>query len=61
MFLSRNKKKLEDFYRIPTPAWEITRYASEKKLTYQLAEKFDIAIPRTAYPRDIDEIGRAHV
>jgi D-aspartate ligase len=56
IFLSRHKKQLEEFYQVPTPPWEITRYASEKKLTYQLAEKFDIDIPRTYYPSNLDEL-----
>jgi len=55
-FLSRHKHQLEKYYRIPTPIWEITRFASHKKLTYQLAEKFDIAIPHTFYPENIREL-----
>jgi len=55
-FLAKNKTGLELYYRIPTPPWEITRFASEKKLTYQLAEKFDIPIPLTCYPRNRQDL-----
>jgi D-aspartate ligase len=55
-FLSKNKSHLERYYRIPTPAWEITRFAIEKKLTYQLAEKFDIPTPVTCFPRSIEQL-----
>jgi D-aspartate ligase len=55
-FLARNKQQLEKYYHVPTPAWEITRYASEKRLTYQLAQKIDIAVPKTWYPGNIREL-----
>ena len=56
IFLSKNRNRLEKYYRIPTPPWEVIRYASERKLTYQLAEKFDIDTPYTCYPRDLEEV-----
>jgi len=49
-FLSRHKSQLERVYRIPTPAWEITKYAYNKKCTYQLAESIGLPIPKTFYP-----------
>jgi predicted ATP-grasp superfamily ATP-dependent carboligase len=55
-FLARNKERLEEYYRVTTPPWEIARFACEKKLTYELAEKYGIAVPRTLYPRDIAEL-----
>ena len=56
IFLSRYKSLLERYYRIPVPPWEVTRFAVEKRLTCQLADKFDIATPRTYYPLDIQEL-----
>jgi predicted ATP-grasp superfamily ATP-dependent carboligase len=55
-FLAKNKTVLEKIYRISTPCWDITRFAAEKILTYQLAEKFGIPIPRTLYPRNLREL-----
>ncbi len=55
-FLARKKRELEKYYTIPTPSWEITCYASEKKLTYQLAEKYGIPTPRTFYPGSTQDL-----
>lgn len=49
-FLSQHKSQLETMYRIPTPAWEITKYAYNKKYTYRLAESIGLSIPKTYYP-----------
>ena len=54
--LSKHKRKLEKYYRIPIPSWDIVKFAYDKKLTYELAEKFDINIPKTFYPKNIDEL-----
>jgi D-aspartate ligase len=53
--LSKNKSILEQYYKIPTPEWDIVNYAYNKKLTYQLAEKLGILIPKTYYPENIDD------
>ena len=42
--LSKHKDHLSQYYLIPTPKWEITKYAYDKKLTYQLAEKLNLPI-----------------
>jgi D-aspartate ligase len=55
-FLSRFKKKLQGFYRITTPDWEVVKYTYNKKLTYQFAEKVGIPIPQTFYPETIDDV-----
>lgn len=55
-FLAKYKKQLEAHYRVPTPSWDIVKFAYDKRLTYQLAEKYGIAIPRTVYPRNVDEL-----
>jgi len=54
--LSKYKSELEQFYTIPTPQWDVIKYTYDKKLTYMLAEKLGIPIPKTYYPRDIDDI-----
>lgn len=54
--LSKYKSELEQYYKIPTPKWDIIKYTYDKKLTYQLAEKLGIPIPKTFYPKDIDDV-----
>lgn len=57
-FLSKYKEQLQAYYRIPTPSWNVVKFAYEKKLTYQLAEESGIAIPRTFYPSNLEELRR---
>jgi D-aspartate ligase len=57
-FLSQNKEQLEKHYRISTPPWDAVRLAYEKRLTYQLAEKAGIPIPKTFYPNSIEELAK---
>ena len=54
--LSRARERLSPFFRVPTPAWETVRYAADKRLTYALANRLGIPLPRTWYPRSIEEL-----
>lgn len=54
--LSKNKKILEEYYKVPTPNWDITKFIYNKKLTYQIAEKNNIPIAKTIYPESLDAI-----
>jgi predicted ATP-grasp superfamily ATP-dependent carboligase len=54
--LSTNKDRLSEHYLIPTPEWEITKYAYNKKLTYQLSEELNLPSPKTVFPKNIDEL-----
>lgn len=56
--LSKNREELNEYYRIPTPSWDVLRFAYDKKLTYQLAERSGIDIPKTFFPGDFDELER---
>jgi predicted ATP-grasp superfamily ATP-dependent carboligase len=56
---SRAREQLLTFFRVPTPAWESVRYAADKRLTYELANRLEIPFPRTWYPgsaTELDEI-----
>src|SRR5664279_268346 len=55
---SRHKAVLEQMYRVPTPEWEITKWAWNKWNTYSLAQKLDIPIPRTWCPRSLEDIDK---
>ncbi len=54
-FLSKNKNLLERFYTVPTPEWDIVKFAYNKKFSYKLAESIDIPIPKTYYPNSLKE------
>lgn len=54
--LSKHKETLEEYYGVPTPCWDVVKYAYNKKLTYTLAEKKRVSIPKTIYPENIDEV-----
>ena len=54
--LSIYKSELEQYYKIPTPKWDITKYTYDKKLTYKLVENLGIPIPKTFYPKDINDV-----
>ena len=53
---SRHKQTLSQVFRVPTPDWEITKWAWNKWNTYSLAQKLGIPIPRTWCPRAVEEI-----
>jgi len=53
---SRHKHMLSKVFRVPTPDWEITKWAWNKLNTYCLAKELDIPIPRTWFPLTVDEI-----
>ncbi|HLH22469.1 MAG TPA: ATP-grasp domain-containing protein [Chloroflexota bacterium] len=54
--LAREHAALAERYRLATPPWEITRWAYDKRLTYQLAAESGLAAPWTRYPANRDEV-----
>jgi D-aspartate ligase len=54
--LSRSRARLRRFFRVPTPAWGTVRYADDKRLTYALADRLGIPIPRTWYPESVEAL-----
>jgi len=55
---SRYKGALSERFRVPTPEWEITKWAWNKWNTYSMAEKLGIPIPRTWCPRTLEDIDK---
>lgn len=55
---SRHRGQLCEMFRVPTPDWEITKWAWNKWNTYSLAEKLAIPIPKTWCPRTIEDIDK---
>jgi D-aspartate ligase len=53
---ARYKDALSEVFRVPTPRWEITKWAWNKWNTYCMAQKLGIPIPQTWCPRTIEDI-----
>jgi D-aspartate ligase len=56
--ISRYKAPLSETYRVPTPEWEITKWAWNKWNTYTMAQQLGIPIPRTWCPRTLEDIDK---
>ena len=54
--LSKYKDILSEFYRIPTPGWDVIQNVYVKQKTYQVAEENGIPIPKTLIPKNIEEL-----
>jgi D-aspartate ligase len=50
--IARNRERLAQVFRVPTPGWETIRFAWDKRNTYRLAEELGIPTPRTWYVTD---------
>ena len=57
--IARNRPRLTEFFRVPTPDWGTVQWVWDKRNTYSLANDLGIATPRTWYPKslaDLEEI-----
>lgn len=54
--LARHKDRLEKFYRVPIPPWEVIQNVYIKENTYRVAEGNGIPIPKTYYPKSFSEL-----
>ncbi|SER36485.1 Predicted ATP-dependent carboligase, ATP-grasp superfamily [Faunimonas pinastri] len=55
-FLSQNRERLSAVFRVPTPSWDVVRWAYDKHLTYDRAAEIGIGYPRSFYPRSRAEL-----
>ncbi len=55
---SRNRARLTQQFRVPTPDWGTVRWAWDKRNTYRLADELAIPIPRTWYPQQLKDLDR---
>lgn len=53
---SRNRSRLNQLYRVPTPEWSSAQCAWDKRNTYRLAKQLGIPTPTTYYPENIDQL-----
>ena len=59
--LSKNKDFLEKYYKVPTPHWDITKFALNKELTYSLAAENGIPVPKTIHPKNVEDLQKLHI
>ena len=55
-FLAKYNEQLEEYYRVTTPPWDITKFAYDKVLSYKIAEQYGIPTPKTYYPSNTEEL-----
>jgi len=55
-YISKNKRELINYYKIWTPEWDIVEICYNKKLTYSLAKKIGISIPKSYFPEDLSDV-----
>jgi predicted ATP-grasp superfamily ATP-dependent carboligase len=53
---ARHRTLLADFFRVPTPSWDVMQWVWDKRNTYRLANELGIPTPRTWYPRNQDDL-----
>jgi predicted ATP-grasp superfamily ATP-dependent carboligase len=54
--ISKHKDLLTEYFRPLACDWETTRKITEKNVSYQIAEKLGIAIPKTCFPNTKDDL-----
>jgi D-aspartate ligase len=53
---SRNRARLSEVFRVPTPEWSSIRWAWDKRNTYRLAKELGIPTPVTHYPAHVEHL-----
>ena len=61
LILSQFKSQLSKYYLIPTPEWEITKFAYDKKLTYQMAQQAGVPVPKTFFAENIEQLSQLNL
>jgi D-aspartate ligase len=59
--LAKHRAELDQYYRIPTPPWEVTKLAYNKKYTYGLAQEADVPVPKTFYPENEEDLRNLNI
>jgi D-aspartate ligase len=54
--IARNRERLSEQFRVPTPELPVVQWAWDKRNTYRLASDLGIPAPRTWYPLNEDEL-----
>ncbi len=56
--LAQHHERLSERFVLVTPPWEVTRWAYDKRLTYELAARIGVAHPGTHYPARREDVER---
>jgi D-aspartate ligase len=54
--VGNNIQTLSEHHLVACPDWDVVRSAIDKPYTYQLAESLGVPLPKTAIPKDIEEV-----
>lgn len=54
--LSQNKVELEKYFKVPLPGWKIINRAFDKRLTFDIAMKNGIPVPKPIYPKNLEDL-----
>lgn len=54
--VARNIDSLQTCFQLITPGWDIVRWASDKRLTYRMAQEVGVPFPKTWYPNNEAEL-----
>lgn len=55
---ARHYGQLSQVFRLTTPNWDTIQWADDKNLTYQMAERLGIDVPKRYRPASLDEVRR---
>jgi D-aspartate ligase len=58
---ARHRPALGAVYRLATPEWRVVRQATDKRLTYRLAQEVQVPYPRTWYPSNEEQLAELDV
>jgi D-aspartate ligase len=59
--VARNASRLSRAYRLVTQDWHVVRWAHEKRLLYEVAQKLGISHPRTWYPAEESDLRKLSI
>ncbi len=54
--IARNATQLSQIYRLATQDWDVIRWASDKRLTYRMAEEVGVPYPKISYVTHKEEL-----
>jgi D-aspartate ligase len=59
--LARHHEVLGQWYTHTSPAWNSVQWAYDKRLTYELADRVGVRVPRTARPLTAEEVAEVTI
>lgn len=59
--VARHREELSEIYQLVTQAWDIIKWANDKRLTYRLAQEIGVPCPKTWYPLCEDDLGAMEI